>query len=60
MSAAFGPVVSPSLGVYQMQMGQLSLEVSSGDITKEASDIIVNSSNQTFNLKAGECSYKGL
>lgn len=38
-----------------MQMGQLALEVSSGDITKETSDVIVNSSNQTFNLKAGEC-----
>ncbi|XP_030579266.1 protein mono-ADP-ribosyltransferase PARP14-like isoform X2 [Archocentrus centrarchus] len=52
-SRSFGPVLSTSLGVYQMQMGQLTLEVSSGDITKEASDVIVNSSNQTFNLKAG-------
>ncbi|XP_039902752.1 protein mono-ADP-ribosyltransferase PARP14-like isoform X3 [Simochromis diagramma] len=52
-SATFGPVLSTSLGVYQMQMGQLALEVSSGDITKETSDVIVNSSNQTFNLKAG-------
>ncbi|XP_035771558.1 protein mono-ADP-ribosyltransferase PARP14-like [Neolamprologus brichardi] len=52
-SDTFGPVLSTSLGVYQMQMGQLALEVSSGDITKETSDVIVNSSNQTFNLKAG-------
>ncbi|AWP07718.1 putative poly [Scophthalmus maximus] len=52
-SASFGRVSSPSLGVYQMQMGPLSLEVSSGDITKEASDVIVNSSNQDFNLKTG-------
>ncbi|XP_031600671.2 protein mono-ADP-ribosyltransferase PARP14-like isoform X1 [Oreochromis aureus] len=52
-SASFGPVLSTSLGVYQMQMGQLTLEVSSGDITKETSDVIVNSSNKTFNLKAG-------
>uniref|UniRef100_A0A8D3B322 Poly [ADP-ribose] polymerase n=1 Tax=Scophthalmus maximus TaxID=52904 RepID=A0A8D3B322_SCOMX len=50
---SFGRVSSPSLGVYQMQMGPLSLEVSSGDITKEASDVIVNSSNQDFNLKTG-------
>ncbi|XP_069576160.1 protein mono-ADP-ribosyltransferase PARP14-like [Brachyistius frenatus] len=52
-SASFSLVSSPSLGVYRMQMGQLTLEVSSGDITKEASDVIVNSSNQDFTLKAG-------
>uniref|UniRef100_A0A3P9PUK1 Poly [ADP-ribose] polymerase n=1 Tax=Poecilia reticulata TaxID=8081 RepID=A0A3P9PUK1_POERE len=47
------PVLSPSLGVYRMQMGQLTLEVSSGDITKETCDVIINSSNQNFNLQAG-------
>uniref|UniRef100_A0A3Q2E0U3 Poly [ADP-ribose] polymerase n=1 Tax=Cyprinodon variegatus TaxID=28743 RepID=A0A3Q2E0U3_CYPVA len=52
-SASFSTVSSPSLGVYKMQMGQLTLEVSSGDITKEACDVIVNSSNQNFNLQAG-------
>ncbi|XP_040897571.1 protein mono-ADP-ribosyltransferase PARP14-like isoform X2 [Toxotes jaculatrix] len=52
-SASFGPVLSPSLGVYQMQMGHLTLEVSSGDITKEATDVIVNSSNKDFTLKSG-------
>ncbi|KAM3868382.1 protein mono-ADP-ribosyltransferase PARP14-like [Diretmus argenteus] len=52
-SASFGKVSSPSLGVYQMQMGHLTLEVSSGDITKETSDVIVNSSNKDFNLKSG-------
>ncbi|XP_030579267.1 protein mono-ADP-ribosyltransferase PARP14-like [Archocentrus centrarchus] len=44
---------SASVGVYQMQLGQLTLEVSSGDITKETSDVIINSSNKTFDLKAG-------
>uniref|UniRef100_A0A3B5ADI1 Poly [ADP-ribose] polymerase n=1 Tax=Stegastes partitus TaxID=144197 RepID=A0A3B5ADI1_9TELE len=53
VSASISPVLSPSLGVYRMQVGQLTLEVSSGDITKEASDVIVNSSNQDFTLKAG-------
>uniref|UniRef100_A0A3Q1CRV3 Poly [ADP-ribose] polymerase n=1 Tax=Amphiprion ocellaris TaxID=80972 RepID=A0A3Q1CRV3_AMPOC len=53
-SASFSLVSSPSLGVYRMQMGQVTLEVSSGDITKEASDVIVNSSNQDFTLKSGE------
>ncbi|XP_029915316.1 protein mono-ADP-ribosyltransferase PARP14-like isoform X2 [Myripristis murdjan] len=52
-SASFGPVSSLSLGVYQMKMGQLTLEVSSGDITKETSDAIVNSSNQDFSLRIG-------
>lgn len=37
-----------------MQMGQLAFEVSSGDITKEASDVIINSSNLDFNLKSGD------
>uniref|UniRef100_A0A3Q3GV61 Poly [ADP-ribose] polymerase n=1 Tax=Labrus bergylta TaxID=56723 RepID=A0A3Q3GV61_9LABR len=46
-------VGSPSLGVYQMQMGTLTLEVSSGDITKETCDVIINASNQTFNLQSG-------
>uniref|UniRef100_A0A7N9AQ46 Poly [ADP-ribose] polymerase n=1 Tax=Mastacembelus armatus TaxID=205130 RepID=A0A7N9AQ46_9TELE len=36
-----------------MQMGALTLEVSSGDITKESSDVIVNSSNPDFTLKSG-------
>ncbi|XP_027872328.1 protein mono-ADP-ribosyltransferase PARP14-like [Xiphophorus couchianus] len=52
-STSFSSVSSPSLGVYRMQMGQLALEVSSGDITKETCDVIVNSSNQNFNLQAG-------
>uniref|UniRef100_A0A3Q3GMV8 Poly [ADP-ribose] polymerase n=1 Tax=Labrus bergylta TaxID=56723 RepID=A0A3Q3GMV8_9LABR len=52
-SASFGQVGSPSLGVYQMQMGTLTLEVSSGDITKETCDVIINASNQTFNLQSG-------
>ncbi|XP_038559136.1 protein mono-ADP-ribosyltransferase PARP14-like [Micropterus salmoides] len=52
-SASFSQVSSPSLGVHRMQMGQLTLEVSSGDITKEASDVIINSSSPDFTLKAG-------
>ncbi|KAK2901584.1 protein mono-ADP-ribosyltransferase PARP14-like isoform X1 [Channa argus] len=52
-SASFGPVSSPALGVYRMPMGQLTLEISSGDITKETSDAIINSSNPDFTLKSG-------
>ncbi|XP_067289789.1 protein mono-ADP-ribosyltransferase PARP14 [Pseudorasbora parva] len=52
-SGLAGKVSSPSLGVHIMQMGRVTLEVSSGDITKEKTDAIVNSSNPTFSLKAG-------
>ncbi|XP_026129260.1 poly [ADP-ribose] polymerase 14-like isoform X1 [Carassius auratus] len=52
-SGDVGNVSSPSLGVHTMQLGQVTLDVSSGDITKEKTDAIVNSSNQTFSLKAG-------
>uniref|UniRef100_A0A8C1WAV4 Poly [ADP-ribose] polymerase n=1 Tax=Cyprinus carpio TaxID=7962 RepID=A0A8C1WAV4_CYPCA len=52
-SELIGKVSSPSLGVHTMQLGQVILEVSSGDITKEKTDAIVNSSNQKFSLKAG-------
>ncbi|RVE68775.1 hypothetical protein OJAV_G00095060 [Oryzias javanicus] len=52
-SSSFSKVSSPSLGVYHMQLGRLTLEVSSGDITKESCDVIVNASNPTFNLNTG-------
>uniref|UniRef100_A0A3B3IP01 Poly [ADP-ribose] polymerase n=1 Tax=Oryzias latipes TaxID=8090 RepID=A0A3B3IP01_ORYLA len=52
-SSSFSVVSSPSLGVYHMQLGQLTLEVSSGDITKESCDAIVNSTNSTFDLNTG-------
>ncbi|XP_065146257.2 protein mono-ADP-ribosyltransferase PARP14-like [Paramisgurnus dabryanus] len=53
MSGLLGKVSTPSLGVITMQVGQVMLEVSSGDITKEKTNAIVNSSNQTFSLKTG-------
>ncbi|CAM4730206.1 unnamed protein product [Leuciscus chuanchicus] len=52
-SELVGKVSSPSLGVHTMQLGRVTLEVSSGDITKEKTDVIVNSSNPTFSLKTG-------
>ncbi|XP_076875523.1 protein mono-ADP-ribosyltransferase PARP14 isoform X2 [Brachyhypopomus gauderio] len=52
-SGVFGAVSTPTLGVHSVQVGNLTLEVSSGDITREKSDAIVNSSNQTFSLKSG-------
>ncbi|TRZ00261.1 hypothetical protein DNTS_003714 [Danionella cerebrum] len=49
----FAKVSSPSLGVHTMQLGHVTLEVSSGDITKEKTDAIINSTSQTFSLKSG-------
>ncbi|KAL6472151.1 hypothetical protein MHYP_G00183390 [Metynnis hypsauchen] len=49
----FGVVSTPTLGVHTVQVGHVTLEVSSGDITKEKSDAIVNSSNNSFSLKSG-------
>lgn len=37
-----------------MQIKHLTLEVSSGDITKERCDAVVNSSNSSFSLKSGK------
>ncbi|KAK1165787.1 protein mono-ADP-ribosyltransferase PARP14-like [Acipenser oxyrinchus oxyrinchus] len=52
-AAFFGRVMSPNLGVHAMSIGALKLEVLTGDITKETTDAIVNSSNDTFTLNAG-------
>lgn len=52
-SGLLGKVSTPSLDMITMQVGQLTLEVSSGDITKEKTDVIVNSSNHKFSLKSG-------
>ncbi|KAL1266730.1 hypothetical protein QQF64_002405 [Cirrhinus molitorella] len=46
-------VSSSCFKVYAMQIGNLILKVSTGDITKEKTDAIVNSSNKKFNLKSG-------
>ncbi|XP_046313880.1 protein mono-ADP-ribosyltransferase PARP14 [Marmota monax] len=49
----YGTISSPDLGVHEMQIGPILFQVASGDITKEAADVIVNSTSNTFNLKAG-------
>uniref|UniRef100_A0A3P8WRG8 Poly [ADP-ribose] polymerase n=2 Tax=Cynoglossus semilaevis TaxID=244447 RepID=A0A3P8WRG8_CYNSE len=48
----FSKVVS-SPGMYETKVGSVAIEVVSGDITKETSDVIVNSSNENFSLKSG-------
>ncbi|XP_043852360.1 protein mono-ADP-ribosyltransferase PARP14 isoform X2 [Dromiciops gliroides] len=46
-------ISSPELGVYDCKIGHITFQVASGDITKEESDVIVNSTNETFVLKNG-------
>ncbi|XP_073490644.1 protein mono-ADP-ribosyltransferase PARP14-like isoform X2 [Aquarana catesbeiana] len=49
----FGTVTNPSLGVHEMKIGSVTYQVKTGDITKEDTDVIVNSSNQDFTLCTG-------
>ncbi|XP_034416748.1 poly(ADP-ribose) polymerase family member 14-related sequence 1 isoform X2 [Cyclopterus lumpus] len=48
----FSKVVSSS-GMHESKMGSVTVQVVTGDITKETSDVIVNSSNERFTLKSG-------
>ncbi|XP_075821158.1 protein mono-ADP-ribosyltransferase PARP14 isoform X2 [Microtus pennsylvanicus] len=49
----YGSLSSPTLGVHEMNIGSILFQVATGDITKEAADVIVNSTSKTFNLKSG-------
>ncbi|XP_076602870.1 poly(ADP-ribose) polymerase family member 14-related sequence 1 isoform X2 [Chaetodon auriga] len=49
---AFSKVVSSS-GMHETKMGNVAVQVVTGDITKETTDVIVNSSNEDFSLKSG-------
>ncbi|XP_027318118.3 protein mono-ADP-ribosyltransferase PARP14 isoform X2 [Anas platyrhynchos] len=46
-------VSTEELGVYEMQIGPIMLQVNSGDITKENTEVIVNISNPTFDATSG-------
>ncbi|XP_073490631.1 protein mono-ADP-ribosyltransferase PARP14-like [Aquarana catesbeiana] len=52
-STFFGTVTNPSLGVHEMKIGSVTYQVKTGDITKEETEVIVNSSNQDFSLCRG-------
>ncbi|KAM5153312.1 protein mono-ADP-ribosyltransferase PARP14-like [Mantella aurantiaca] len=52
-STFFGTVTNPSLGVHEMKIGSVTYQVKTGDITKEDTEVIVNSSNHTFTLRTG-------
>ncbi|XP_023613072.1 poly [ADP-ribose] polymerase 14-like [Myotis lucifugus] len=49
----YGTVTSPASGVHEMNIGPIIFQVASGDIAKEAADMIVNSTTKTFDHKAG-------
>ncbi|XP_032422912.1 protein mono-ADP-ribosyltransferase PARP14-like isoform X2 [Xiphophorus hellerii] len=48
----FSKVVSSS-GTHETKLGNVTIQVVTGDITKESTDVIVNSSNDNFTLKSG-------
>uniref|UniRef100_A0A8D0LB93 Poly [ADP-ribose] polymerase n=1 Tax=Sphenodon punctatus TaxID=8508 RepID=A0A8D0LB93_SPHPU len=52
-SAFFGHISTLSLGVHEIRIGSIKLQVATGDITKEKTDVIVNVSNSTFNANSG-------
>ncbi|XP_027534842.1 poly [ADP-ribose] polymerase 14 [Neopelma chrysocephalum] len=47
------PVSTEVLGVHEMKIGSITLQVISGDITKEDTEVIVNISNPSFDAKTG-------
>uniref|UniRef100_A0A3B5AGG8 Poly [ADP-ribose] polymerase n=1 Tax=Stegastes partitus TaxID=144197 RepID=A0A3B5AGG8_9TELE len=53
--SAGGPFskVASSSGMHEAKMGRVTVQVVTGDITKETTDVIVNSSNDDFSLKSG-------
>uniref|UniRef100_A0A3Q1EM86 Poly [ADP-ribose] polymerase n=1 Tax=Acanthochromis polyacanthus TaxID=80966 RepID=A0A3Q1EM86_9TELE len=45
--------VASSSGMHETKMGSVTVQVVTGDITKETTDVVVNSSNEDFSLKSG-------
>ncbi|XP_074001335.1 protein mono-ADP-ribosyltransferase PARP14-like [Numenius arquata] len=52
-SSFIRPVSNEVLGVHEMQIGSVTLQVISGDITKEDTEVIVNITNSTFDATTG-------
>ncbi|XP_077305919.1 protein mono-ADP-ribosyltransferase PARP14-like [Lithobates pipiens] len=52
-SKFFTTVTNPSVRVHEMKIGSVTYQVKTGDITKEETEVIVNSSNQDFTLCTG-------
>ncbi|XP_029936580.1 poly(ADP-ribose) polymerase family member 14-related sequence 1 isoform X2 [Myripristis murdjan] len=45
--------ITSSSGMHETKMGNVTVQIVTGDITKEVTDVIVNSSNDSFTLKSG-------
>ncbi|KAM6945739.1 poly(ADP-ribose) polymerase family member 14-related sequence 1 [Aplochiton taeniatus] len=45
--------ITSSQGMHETKVGAVTIQVAVGDITKETTDVIVNSTNQNFTLKSG-------
>ena len=58
LSDIFGAVSNPEFGTYEMKIGAITFQIASGDITKEKTDVLVNSTARTFNVKSGTLSKK--
>ncbi|XP_077305871.1 protein mono-ADP-ribosyltransferase PARP14-like isoform X2 [Lithobates pipiens] len=52
-SVAYGTASTPTSGTHEMTIGSLTYQVKTGDITKEDTDIIVNSTDRTFTTRSG-------
>ncbi|NWH63475.1 PAR14 polymerase, partial [Geococcyx californianus] len=52
-SIFISPVSTEVLGVHEMKIGSIILQVISGDITEEDTDVIVNIANATFDATSG-------
>uniref|UniRef100_A0A3P8NTD1 Macro domain-containing protein n=1 Tax=Astatotilapia calliptera TaxID=8154 RepID=A0A3P8NTD1_ASTCA len=46
--------------MHETKMGNVTIQVVTGDITRETTDIIVNSSNESFSFKSGAKSNPGM
>ncbi|XP_073490601.1 protein mono-ADP-ribosyltransferase PARP14-like [Aquarana catesbeiana] len=52
-SVVYGTASTPTSGTHEMTIGSLTYQVKTGDITKEDTDIIVNSTDRTFTMRSG-------
>ncbi|XP_018417200.1 PREDICTED: poly [ADP-ribose] polymerase 14-like [Nanorana parkeri] len=49
----FGTVSTPVAGTHEMKVGSVTYQVKTGDVTKEDTDVIVNSTDKTFTMRSG-------
>ncbi|XP_040214242.1 protein mono-ADP-ribosyltransferase PARP14-like isoform X2 [Rana temporaria] len=52
-SVVYGTASTPSSGTHELTIGSVTYQVKTGDITKEDTDIIVNSTDKSFTMRSG-------